>query len=692
MTMKRAATALLATLLVVLAAAPAASAGQKAGKPKLPENYKKWLDEEVVYIIAPMEREVFLKLQTDRERDLFIEAFWKQRDPTEGTPANEFKIEHDRRLEYANRYLGRDAPRPGWRTDRGRIYIILGEPRDIQRFEGQAAVYDAEVWFYQGLTDLGLPAGFNLVFFKPNGHGEYKLYSPVGDGPSAFLSGYTGGPDYAAAYEKLREYEPNLASVSLSLVPGEGAEAYGRPSMSSDILIQRIETSPARKIEAKYAQKFLQYKDIVEVEYTANYLESDSLIKVFRDPSGLYFVHYSVEPRRLSVNQYENKYYTTLKVNGRVTAADGRLVHQFDKTVSLDLTPEQVGEAGRSPFDFQDLFPLLGGDYSLSVLIKNEQSKEFTSVEQSLRIPQGGAAVQMTQPLLGYRAVRLEPAERRMKAFRVGPYQIYCQPNRVFTKSETLAVAFQLNDLADAVASGGEVLIEFLKDGQPFRDIRRKPSDYADLPLVLEQVPLADFPPAHYTVRTAVRYAGAEVVASSEEFDLSFAAAVPRPWFSSRILPPAGDPVYAEILGAQLFNVGRFDEARVFLKKAFDHKPDSEDTALGLAKAQLAAGDAAAVSATLAVFLGRPAPAKYETYVLAAEALKATGAFERAVELLDKAMSHFGVNAALLNSAGACYAGLGKTAEALAAFQKSLELSPDQPEVRKKVEELKKRR
>ncbi len=522
---------LFASLAVALAA---------ADKPKLPENYRKWLQEEVAYIIAPMEREVFLKLQTDRERELFIEAFWKQRDPTPGTPENEFKTEHFRRFAHANRYLGRDSPRPGWRTDRGRIYIILGEPRDTQKFEGKSSVYDSEVWFYQGLAEIGLPAGFNLVFFKEGGHGEFKLYSPVGDGPQALLAGYFGGPDYQTAYAKLREVEPNLAAVSLSLVPGEGGDAYGRPSMSSDILIQRIESSPARSVEAKYAQKFLQYKDIVEVEYTANYLESDSLIKVFRDPSGLYFVHYAVEPRRLSVNQYENKFYTTLKVNGRVTTADNRLVHQFDKTVSLDLSADEMSEASRAPFDYQDLFPLLGGDYSVSLLIKNEASKEFTSVEQALRVPQEGTAVQLTQPLLGYRVVRLEPAERRMKAFRVGPYQVYCQPNRVFTKKETLAVAFQLNSLADEVAAGGEVRIEFLKDGQLFRDLRRKPSDYPELPTVLEEFPLADFPPAHYTVRVSVANAGAEIVSSTEEFDLSFAGGKSASGNSSRMVGSSG--------------------------------------------------------------------------------------------------------------------------------------------------------
>jgi len=691
MTTKRIAIVLFPVLLVSLLVAPAASAIQKPQKPKLPENYKKWLEEEVVYIIAPMEREVFLKLQADRERDLFIEAFWKQRDPTPGSPENEFKTEHFRRVSYANRYLGRDAPRPGWKTDRGRMYIILGEARDIQKFEGKSSTCDAEVWFYQGKTDLGLPAGFNLVFFKEGGNGEFKLYSPVGDGPQALLAGYFGGPDYQTAYVKLREAEPGLAAVSLSLVPGEGGEAYGRPSMSSDLLIQRIESAAARNVEAKYAQKFLQYKDLVEVEYTANYLDSDSLIKVFRDPSGLYFVHYAVEPRRLSVNQYENKYSTTLKVNGRVTTADGRLVHQFDKTVSLDMTAEQMKEASGAPFDFQDLFPLLGGDYRLSVLIKNEASKEFTSVEQALRIPQGGTAVQLTQPLLGYKVVRLEPGQRRMKAFRVGPFQIYCQPNRVFTRQETLVVSFQLNNLSDEFAAGGEVRLEFLKDGQPFRDIRRKPSDYPELPNVLEEVSLADFPPAHYTVRVSVAKAGAEIVAAAEEFDLSFAVSIPRPWFSSRILPEAGDPVYAEIMGSQLFNLGRFDEARVFLERAFQRKPESEDAAANLARVYLALTDAPAVVKTLAPFVTPEKTAKYDTCLLAAEALKRTGEFGRAVELLDKAVSHYGVNAVLLNSIGECYEGLGKTKEALAAFEKSLALSPDQPDVRKKVETLRKK-
>jgi GWxTD domain-containing protein len=680
---------LIALLLAAAALSGPAAAGQRAAA-KLPATYRAWLEEEVPYIIAPVEREVFLKLGSDRERDLFIEAFWKQRDPTPGTPENEFKTEHARRLAYADRYLGRDAPRPGRRTDRGRIYIILGEPGDKQNFVGKSSIYDTEVWFYQGKTDLGLPAGFYVVFFREGGRGEYRLYSPVANGPQALLAGYFGGSDYGAAYEKLRDVEPGLAPISLSLVPGETGGLYGRPSMSSDILLQRIETAPVRGVGAQYAQKFLQYKDLVEVEYTANYLDSDSLIKVFRDPSGLYFVHYAVELARLSVNQYENRYSTTLKVNGQVRTPDGRLVHQFDKTVSMNLSEEQVNEASRAPFDFQDLFPLVGGDFSLSVLIKNEASKEFTSVEKSLRIPPAGEAVQMTQPLLGYRAVRLEPEARRMKAFRVGAYQIYCQPNRTFTRQDTLAVAFQLHNLSGGLAAAGEVKLEILKDGQTFRTIVRKPSEYADLPDVLEQVPLADFAPAHYTVRVSFARAGAEIVSAAEEFDLSFAEAVPRPWFSSRILPAAGDPVYEEIIGSQLFHLGRLDEARGFLESALRKRPESEETAANLARISLAQGDAPAAAKVLAPFV---APAKtplYETLVLAADASRAAKDFARSVELLDRAVTRYGVNAVLMNAIGEGYEGMGKTKEALAAYEKSLQLSPDQPRIREKVEALKK--
>jgi len=674
---------LLVLLAVLLSAAP-------ADKPRLPESYQKWLDEEVVYIITPMEKDVFLKLRTDRERDMFMEAFWKHRDPTPDTPKNEFRAEHDRRIAHANQYFGREGPAPGWKTDRGRMYIILGEPKETQRIVGRSGLNDCETWFYEEKAETGLPVGFYLLFFKEHGQGMYKLYSPVRDGPQALLSGFGGDQgDYGKAYEALSDLDAGLANISMNLVPGETGNPLGRPSMSSDILIQRIESLPSRTVQDKYARKFLEYKDVVEVEYSANYLDCDSLIKVFEEAPGLYFVHYAIEPQRLSVNQYEHKMYTNLKVNGRVTTLDGRLVYQYDKTVSIDMPEAQMNGLRRAPFDLYDAFPLVSGDFKLSLLVRNEASKEFMSVEQAIRVPESGPSVQLTQPVLGYKVTRLEPSQKKIKAFRIGPYQVFCQPGRIFAAKDTLALAFQLNGLSEDLARNGQVKLVFLKGDQPFREITRKPSDYPDIPNVLEEIPLAAFPPAHYKVRVSFLSAGIEVVTAGEEFDLTFAESLDRPWYSSGVLPEPGDPLYEQIAGIQLFNLSRYADARTLLEQAFARKPDSPEMAFNLAQTYVALAEFPKAIQVLTPFLSRPQSASYEMDILAGEVFRKSGDFRRAVDVLNEAVSRYGVNAALLDAIGESYEGLGKISEALAAFEKSLELSPEQPAVRKKIEELK---
>ena len=126
---------LISLFLAVIFLFPVFGNTQKISPKDLPERYRSWLEEEVVYIITPTEKEVFLQLQTDREREMFFEAFWKQRDPNPNIPENEFKDEHYRRISHANQRFGRESPGPGWRTARGKIYITLGEPNTIERFE-----------------------------------------------------------------------------------------------------------------------------------------------------------------------------------------------------------------------------------------------------------------------------------------------------------------------------------------------------------------------------------------------------------------------------------------------------------------------------------------------------------------------------------------------------------------------------
>ena len=105
-------------------------AKEKKAREELATPYKKWLNEDVGYIITDEERASFKQANNDEEREQFIEQFWLRRDPTPDTEENEFKEEHYRRIAYANEHFASGIP--GWKTDRGRIYITFGPPDEIE--------------------------------------------------------------------------------------------------------------------------------------------------------------------------------------------------------------------------------------------------------------------------------------------------------------------------------------------------------------------------------------------------------------------------------------------------------------------------------------------------------------------------------------------------------------------------------
>lgn len=666
------------------------SSKQKEKEPPLPDRYRKWLEEEVVYIITPVEKQIFLKLKNDHERELFIEAFWKHRDPIPETEENEFKTEHYKRIEYANKYYGRESPRPGWMTDRGRIYIILGPPNDISRIEGKSEVYDCEIWFYQGKAEMGLPSGFNVLFFREKGTGEYKLYSPSTDGPQALLTSYWGDQaDYMSAYSKLQEVDPTLASVSLSLIPGEENTSLGRPSLSSDLLLRQIEMTPQRLVEDKYARKFFEYKDLVEVEYTANYIDSDYLVKVFKDPSGLYMIHYDLEPKKLAVNQYDNRFATNLKVNGTLTTLDGKIVYQFEKTYPVQMTEAQMKERQNLPVAIYDVFPCIPGDYKLSVLIKNEASKEFSSLEQTIRIP-GKGGVEMSSPLLAYRVSPVETGDGKLKAFMIGGQQAYLQAGRVFTAKDQLAVILQVHGITPALRNRASLKFQFIKETQPVSERTVALTEIQTLPEVVQTFSLSDFQPAHYFLNVSLIVDGREEVTTKEEFDLTYMDTLPRPWILSRVLPAANDPYYGYILGKQLRNLGRLEEARKTMEQALAKVPQNEDLSIELAEVYLEQKEYRKSAELIEKFILPEKKARYETYLVAGKALYHLGEFQQAIEVLDRAVDRYGTNINLLNMLGDCYLGLGKKEEAAAIWQKSLELMSDQPEIKKKIQAIKK--
>jgi len=679
----------LSAAIIISFLLPSVSTGDKKSVKDLAEKYKLWLEEEVVYIVSSTEKDVFLQLDSDRERDMFIDAFWKHRDPTQGTPQNEYKEEHYRRIQYANYHFGRSTPKPGWKTDQGRTYIVLGEPSDIERYTQEAGVYNTEVWFYQGLTQYGLPAGFNVAFFQKDGSGEFKLYSPTIDGPQALMTNYFGdAADYTQAFRALREINPRLADISMSLIPGEST-AMGRPSLSSDILIQSIYQVPQKQFEDKYAQKFLYYKDIVEVDYSANYIDCGSLVGLIKDPSGTYFVHYLIEINRFSVEQYQNKFVTQLKINGTLSDAEGKTIHQFERSVPVEMDEEKLQRITYLPFAFYDMFPVIPGNYKFSVLLKNEASKEFTSLERDIIVPEEIASPFMSSLIMGYNAQ--DDATANLKPFKLGTKRIYCEPSRLFHPKDILYLAFQLQGMDKELEQRAAINYEIVKDDQPVLTTSKKLTDYENRLNFEEQFPLHEFSPGNYQLFVRLVDEGREVVSEKEFFQITSAAAIPRPWAHSTSLYPASHPAFVLAKGKQYFNKGDIERARTELETVHRLQPDSLDISLPLANIYFILKDHPKVIELLTPF-AESEDARYEVLFFLGQSHKALGGYDKAIPLFNQAVARHGVNINLLNELGDCYQNVGETEEALSAWTKSLEIQPDQPDIQERVKTLREKK
>jgi GWxTD domain-containing protein len=377
-------------LLGLLFTGPAAlSADGQIRERDLGEAYREWLNV-VAYIVLPAEREVFMKLSSDRDRDLFIDSFWKQRDPTPETPQNEYKDEHLRRFHYANATHGRGTPREGWRTDMGRVYIILGQANSVERFDATLGIYPCQVWYYFGDALKGLPTYFSLLFYQRGGGGEYKLYNPVSDGPASLLidTRKIDTTDTVQVYRKIKELAPTLAGPSVSLIPNEAASGYA-PSPRSSIILAQILDSPKKDVRTSYATHFLNYKGTVSTEYLTNFVENDSAYAVLEDPRlGLGFLHFAISPQKMSVDYYEPKdqYYSSFKLDVSLRR-QGAVIFQYAKDFPFYFPPDRLETIQANGIAVHDVFPIAPGTYELTILLQNAVGKEFTVFEKTVSVP-----------------------------------------------------------------------------------------------------------------------------------------------------------------------------------------------------------------------------------------------------------------------------------------------------------------
>jgi len=690
-------------------------------KSDFPAKYKKWIEEEVVYIITPKEKEVFFKLETNKERDMFIDLFWRQRDPTPGTPRNEFKEEHFRRIEYANKEFKRYSSIEGWRTDMGRIYIILGEPIQREKFHRTEA-FPIELWHYYGNPKFRQTPVFRLLFFRRYGVGPFELYDPIADGPKSLTPlssmrlpsykeegesaprsgagrdpGRTRGlpadwldkvkdPRDLAAYEILRdEVGFEIADTSFSSFPGGYGPDYMLPSA---ILIREVQTYPQKKVKDDYAYEFLEHKAIVEVDYSVNHIGSSYRIQVLEEKPGLFFVNYLIEPEILSMDFYEDKYFTNVRTSIRVTDSKGKTILQHMRNFPIEMKKKQIKKMSQSPFHLYDSFPLIPGNYKFNLLFENMVTKEFTSIERDIFVPEPGS-LQMSSLILTDRVNKESPYTQVNRAFQIGNLQIYPSLKNHFFKENKLSIFFQIYGLTQELKEQGRLEFVFYKDNKNFKTIAKGIKEYESNRDFLEEISLEEILPGQYGLEVSLRDPqGKEILFDRKDFSV-LAISTPNSWIVSQSNPPTYDPVYSFLLGNQFINKGEIGKARDLLEKACFMKPDSLDFALSYTRTLLILKEFQLARDILFPFI-KAKKENYALYYYLGKASEEVGDFKEAISYYQEALSHKGNIVDVLNSIGDCYFNLDDKEEALKAWKKSLEINPDQDKIKKAVETIKK--
>ena len=439
-------------------------------------------------------------------------------------------------------------------------------------------------------------------------------------------------------------------------------------------------------VKVGYAEKLLKYKDIVEVEYTANYIESDALVQVTRDAAGRAFVHLLVEPSRLSIERFEGLYRTTFDVNGIVSDAGGKTVYQFDRRVPLELDGEQFAKVRDRLVCYQDVFPLIEGEYKLSLLWKNTVSKEFTSIEAAISIPPA-KTLTLSTPLLANRIVRNPAFAGQVKPFTVGETQIVASPRNDFTVQDTLTLFCELGGLTDELKANGSLAITLVRNNQVVAATTKALAGAPDPMRVLEEFPLAAFPPDYYTANVALLDgAGTERLSSKASFYISLRTALPRSWIMYAPLPPSTDPSYVNIRGMQYYRTGDTARARPLLEEACRRSPGSVPFALDLSKLLVDLKDYEGLQSVALPFYRDKK--NYEFAEFLGVSAQALGRYPEAIGYYKDYLTYFGTNLNVLNSIGDCYVKTGDIAGAITVWRKSLELSPSQPELKKKLADI----
>ena len=445
-----------------------------ASDKNLPPNYRHWLRQEVNYIITRNEKNEFLELKTDDERDKFIERFWELRNPDPGAPSNTFKEEHYKRLEYATDHFSSNSTNDGWDTDMGRIYITLGPPQQKGRYVTQGEVRGMEIWFYS-MSNPALPPNFNIVFYEKD-FGDFRLYSPYIDGPQKLISSHymeNGRVEAVRQIDKILGRE--VARTTLSLIPGEPVNLNDAVStLQSDLMLGTIKdlANHPFNVEALNLKRAMRESVSHRVVLAGEFL--NVLTVPLRDRQGFSRLNYVLRLNSASdfaVAKADDRYYISLEVATHVFTVDHKPLFQRDRKISRYLSKDQLDEVKGKPFGYEDWLPLAPGKYKIEFALTNLLGETSYTAERDVVMPNAPTeGFELTEVVPFTDVKDIDPAASAVLPFSSGGLKFtpYAGKELALVPGQDLMVFYQVWSVpAPAAANAGKKLLADYAYGRP---------------------------------------------------------------------------------------------------------------------------------------------------------------------------------------------------------------------------------
>ncbi len=363
---------------------------EKRFNQEISQTYKKWLNEDVRWIITPEERKAFMQLSNDEERDQFIEAFWQRRDPTPDTPENEYKDDYYARIAYANEHFS--AGVPGWRTDRGRIYIIYGKPDEVESHPtggsynrpmdeggGETTTFPFEDWRYRYIDGLG--QNIIIEFVDTCMCNDYHMTMDKNEKDA--LRNIPGAG--LTIYEQLGLMnQADRAANTGGALLSTGPMATFEQSKQFDVLNQYFKMNQAPPVKFKDLEEIVSHKisvNLMPFEVRADFVR-------VTDDTVLVPVTVQVQNRDITFVNKDGVQRGTVNIFGRLTTLGGRIAQTFEDTVQNDVPAELLPKVAEGASVYSKAVPLRPGRYRLDVVVKDVNGDRTGSYSKGIVVPE----------------------------------------------------------------------------------------------------------------------------------------------------------------------------------------------------------------------------------------------------------------------------------------------------------------